>query len=68
MPPAARLPNLATDPELDEVPLNDIPELDQGELRADTLEFEKVTPRVVRHSRPTRPTILIIVLLVVIGL
>lgn len=67
MSPADRLPDTASGPESDDVPLDDVPELDRGEIRADNLEFERVTPRVVKRRRPTRLIIPVIILIVAAG-
>ena len=67
MSPADRLPDTASGPESDEVPLDDVPELDRGEIRADNLEFERVTPRVVKRRRPTRLIFPVIIIIVAAG-
>lgn len=46
----------------DEVPLGDIPELDQSELRADTLEFEPVDRRTPKKGRSKRWLLMLIVI------
>ncbi|MBT4937753.1 MAG: hypothetical protein HON14_01375, partial [Rhodospirillaceae bacterium] len=46
-----------------EIPLDDIPELDTGDLRADTLEFE----RIARRSKPKRTGLKFLLLVVLLG-
>jgi len=46
----------------DEVPLGDIPELDQGELRADTLEFEPVSRRAPKKPKRWRLPVMILII------
>ena len=65
MPPGDRVPNTVSGLDSDEVPLGDIPELDRGELRTDTLEFEKVRLRVPQQRRRTRVILSVLVLLVI---
>ena len=65
MPPGDRLPDTGSGLEEDEVPLGDIPELDRGELRTDTLEFERVRLRVPKRRRGTRLIFSFVILLVI---
>jgi len=51
----------------DEVPLSDIPDLDQGELRTDTLEFEPVRRRTPKKKRGFRLLFMVLALVVIAG-
>ncbi len=65
--PADRTLDTPDDVESDEVPLDDIPELDHGEIRSDNIEFEKVAQRLPKRRKGFRFILLIIIIIVAAG-
>ena len=65
--PADRTLDTPDDVESDEVPLDDIPELDHGEIRSDNIEFERVAQRLPKRRKGFRFILLIIIIIVAAG-
>ena len=65
--PADRILDTPDDVESDEVPLDDIPELDHGEIRSDNIEFERVAQRSPKRRKGLRFILLIIIIIVASG-
>ena len=65
--PADRTLDTPDDVDSDEVPLDEIPELDHGEIRTDNIEFEKVAQRLPKRRKGIRFIFLIIIVIVAFG-
>ena len=65
--PADKTLDTPDDVESDEVPLDDIPELDHGEIRSDNIAFERVAQRLPIRRKGFRFILLIIIIIVAAG-
>ena len=65
--PADKTLDSPDDVESDEVPLEDIPELDHGEIRSDNIEFERVAQRLPKRRKSFRLILLVIVIILASG-
>ena len=65
--PSDRTLDTLDDVESDEVPLDEIPELDHGEIRTDNIEFEKVAQRLPKRRKGIRFILLVIIVILAFG-